>query len=240
MCATGNIGENIRKFRKKANLTQKELAEKCGLAEITIRQYETGKRTPKTEILAKIADALGLQCRYTAGGVPYFCDSEENIRDDSKRKKFNQAQFSDAMEYTCERYGANAQRDFINQEFKKLSESGKEMPVETYLKIVSLADSFVFPKELIPLKNIYQHLDETEKDIFLECISKIGKLNVEGKKEILKLADVFSESEKYKRVDGLAELIKELEPGVTKLVPTFGSEKDVVAQNIQESENKKE
>lgn len=236
MYATGNIGENIRKFRKKANLTQKELAEKCGLAEITIRQYETGKRTPKTEILAKIADALGLQCRYTAGGVPYFWNSKECTEDDYKKEEFNQAQFSDAMEYTRERYGANAQRDFINQEFKKLLESGKEMPAEIYLEIVRIADSLVYPEELIPLKNIYQHLDETEKDIFLECISKIGKLNVEGKKEILKLADVFSESEKYKRIDGLAEIIKGLEPGVTKLVPTFTSEKDVVAQNIQENE----
>ena len=237
-----SFGRRLKDALKYRQISQADFAKskKVNMTPQNINQYIKDKRNPSKKMLQKLADGLELQCKYTAGGVPYFCDSEENIRDDSKRKKFNQAQFSDAMEYTRERYGANAQRDFINQEFKKLSESGKEMPVETYLKIVSHADSFVFPKELIPLKNIYQHLDETEKDIFLECISKIGKLNVEGKKEILKLADVFSESEKYKRVDGLAELIKELEPGVTKLVPTFGSEKDVVAQNIQESENKKE
>lgn len=60
MYATSNIGENIRKFRKKANLTQKELAEKCGLAEITIRQYETGKREPRFNQQKLICSALGI------------------------------------------------------------------------------------------------------------------------------------------------------------------------------------
>ena len=233
-----SFGRRLKEALKYRQISQVDFAKskKVNMTPQNINQYIKDKRNPSKKMLQKLADALELQCKYTAGGAPYFCDSGGNIQDDSKIKKFNQAQFSDAMEYTRERYGANAQRDFINQEFKKLLESGKEMPAEIYLEIVRIADSLVYPEELIPLKNIYQHLDETEKDIFLECISKIGKLNVEGKKEILKLADVFSESEKYKRIDGLAEIIKGLEPGVKKLVPTFTSEKDVVAQNIQENE----
>lgn len=54
------VGENIKRFRKKANLTQKELAEKCGFAEITIRQYENGKRAPKIETMQKIATVLAV------------------------------------------------------------------------------------------------------------------------------------------------------------------------------------
>lgn len=55
------IGEKIRVYRTTiAGLTQKELAEKAGCAEITIRQYETGKRQPRLEQLQKIADAIGL------------------------------------------------------------------------------------------------------------------------------------------------------------------------------------
>ena len=34
------IGEKIRKVRKAAHLTQKELAKLSGIAEITIRKYE--------------------------------------------------------------------------------------------------------------------------------------------------------------------------------------------------------
>lgn len=55
-----SIADNIRKARKDAGLTQKELAKRCTFAEITIRQYETGKREPRSDRLIKIADALGV------------------------------------------------------------------------------------------------------------------------------------------------------------------------------------
>lgn len=50
--------EKIKAFRKKSNLTQKQLAEKSSIAEITIRKYEKGDRVPKLEQLTKIAAAL--------------------------------------------------------------------------------------------------------------------------------------------------------------------------------------
>lgn len=53
------IGKNIKKFRNIAGLTQKELAEKCGFATITIRQYENGAREPKTkqqDIICSVLD----------------------------------------------------------------------------------------------------------------------------------------------------------------------------------------
>lgn len=39
-------GELIRKYRKMRGLTQSELAEKCGLTDSAIRNYELGNRTP--------------------------------------------------------------------------------------------------------------------------------------------------------------------------------------------------
>lgn len=54
------IGENIKQARKKRGYTQKELAELCEFATITLRQYESGKRNPKIETLQKIASALGV------------------------------------------------------------------------------------------------------------------------------------------------------------------------------------
>lgn len=53
-----NIGDNIRKVRKAHGLSQIELAERVGVAPITIRQYENGKRSPKLETIAKLAQAL--------------------------------------------------------------------------------------------------------------------------------------------------------------------------------------
>lgn len=58
------IGEMIRLARREQNLTQKDLAEKAGVAEISIRNYENGKRQPKIEQLEKISDALGVRLDY--------------------------------------------------------------------------------------------------------------------------------------------------------------------------------
>lgn len=54
------IGENIQTFRKKKKMTQADLASKVGLAEITIRQYELGKRNLKTSRIREIASVLGV------------------------------------------------------------------------------------------------------------------------------------------------------------------------------------
>lgn len=53
-------GERIKEARKKRGFTQKELGTLSGTSEITIRQYEIGKRQPRMEQLHRIADALGI------------------------------------------------------------------------------------------------------------------------------------------------------------------------------------
>jgi transcriptional regulator with XRE-family HTH domain len=54
------IGQNIKLARKNAGLTQKQLAEKSGIATITLQQYERDVREPKLETIARIARALNL------------------------------------------------------------------------------------------------------------------------------------------------------------------------------------
>lgn len=56
-----SVGDHIKNARKSAGMTQKELAEKCGAAEITIRQYESNKREPRNEQLMKIARILNVE-----------------------------------------------------------------------------------------------------------------------------------------------------------------------------------
>lgn len=55
-----NLGTRIKQFRTDKKITQKQLGDLAGVAEITIRQYETGKREPKIEQLQKIASALNV------------------------------------------------------------------------------------------------------------------------------------------------------------------------------------
>ncbi len=52
------VGENIKRIRLEKSMTQKELGNKCGLADSAIRRYELGGANPKYETIQKIADAL--------------------------------------------------------------------------------------------------------------------------------------------------------------------------------------
>lgn len=51
-------GERIRYFRKKRNMTQKELAAAIGLGDSAIRNYELGNRFPNEAVILKIAEVL--------------------------------------------------------------------------------------------------------------------------------------------------------------------------------------
>ena len=53
-----SFSENIRLLRKQMGLTQKQLADNCGLSIATIQGYEQGKYEPKPEALLKLVKAL--------------------------------------------------------------------------------------------------------------------------------------------------------------------------------------
>ena len=56
------VGNNIKKYRKKQNMTLKELAEKIELTEATVQKYEAGNiKKIDVEMLKKISDALNVQ-----------------------------------------------------------------------------------------------------------------------------------------------------------------------------------
>lgn len=54
------VGERIKKIRLEKGLTQKQLAEKCGIDSANLRKYESGRQNPKIETVEKIANALGV------------------------------------------------------------------------------------------------------------------------------------------------------------------------------------
>lgn len=55
-----NIGENIKKYRKEKKLTQKQLADKINISEMSIRRYERGERSPTADIIVSISKALDI------------------------------------------------------------------------------------------------------------------------------------------------------------------------------------
>ena len=55
------LGTNIKKFRINKNLSQYELAQKCGVTQAYIAYLENGERkNPTTEVISLIATALGV------------------------------------------------------------------------------------------------------------------------------------------------------------------------------------
>jgi transcriptional regulator with XRE-family HTH domain len=61
------VGDRIKRVRTLRNLTQKELGLAVGFeentADVRIAQYETGTRTPKEDMLRKIAEVLDVNYR---------------------------------------------------------------------------------------------------------------------------------------------------------------------------------
>ena len=55
-----SIGENIKKYRKALNISQKDLANKLNMPISTLANYENDHREPNIDALNKIASVLGV------------------------------------------------------------------------------------------------------------------------------------------------------------------------------------
>lgn len=64
---SAGTGENIRRIRILRGMSQKELAEKAGMTNVLLNNYEHGVRNPKAETLKKLADALGVSLEILTG-----------------------------------------------------------------------------------------------------------------------------------------------------------------------------
>lgn len=97
------IAEKLKKIRKERGFTQKRLAEKAGLAEVTIRQYESGKREPKFKMVEKLTKALEISAAELTGDYSPPADLPEQIQ-----KQLNRYReiYDEWQQYIQERYNA--------------------------------------------------------------------------------------------------------------------------------------
>ena len=104
------LGQIIQEKRKKAGLTQKELAKKIGVATITIQQYERGLREPKLETVARIAEALNVS---VSEFIPYGHPQNMKARYEAAKQR-------------AEQYVKQTTRERINSGLDGLNETGEE------------------------------------------------------------------------------------------------------------------
>lgn len=67
MLAVVKIGDNLKRIRQREALTQAELAEKAGIAVMTLSRIETNRHDPHMSTIRKLAQALGVHPRDLVG-----------------------------------------------------------------------------------------------------------------------------------------------------------------------------
>lgn len=60
----------LRDARRRARLTQAELAERSGTSQATISAYESGSKRPSVETLARLLDEMGSRLVVEPGAAP--------------------------------------------------------------------------------------------------------------------------------------------------------------------------
>ncbi|HVA42482.1 MAG TPA: helix-turn-helix transcriptional regulator [Acidimicrobiales bacterium] len=73
-------GELLRSARRRAGLTQSELATRTGIAQSVISAYESGRREPSVAALRRLATALGTRVELVPIGAPTVPDPERAAR----------------------------------------------------------------------------------------------------------------------------------------------------------------
>ena len=89
-----NFIRKMRYYRKLANLTQANVAEKCGVANGTIGNIECGVTKPSFEMIFNIAKALGVEAYQLIKETPY--DAEKEIDQINKIHEV----YKNAFDYT--------------------------------------------------------------------------------------------------------------------------------------------
>lgn len=135
------IGERIKEARKRAGMTQKELAEKLGIPYQGIGQWENNLRKPKLETLRKIAAALSVDVWEFIEDSRVEYDSVEDFDLDyrnmmeflGKYPKGEVVQRPDGVEYYKDR-----NRHELEMAYNRLNDVGQEKAVERIRELAEI------------------------------------------------------------------------------------------------------
>lgn len=111
------IGEGIKKARKKASLSQSQLAKRLGVTQSMIAQYECGNRHPKYETLKKICEALEVNF-YDFMDDILLTVSDEEISNMDTEKKYLLAKMDYSKSMNLKEKESEKRIHFITQEIK--------------------------------------------------------------------------------------------------------------------------
>lgn len=171
------VGERIKAFRTLSGLTQDELAKKCGIATITIHQYENNKRQPRIENLKKIANALNVP-------IDGFLDNDFH---------YFQLLASGAISGMKEGLSISL---IPESESRRIEEELEQKNKETQINLNKL--SFF-------IRSKYTDFTDSNYSVFRDLINTFSVLNAEGQRKAIERIEELSEIPKYQKQYSLEE-----------------------------------
>lgn len=179
MKISAGIGKRIRELREIRGLTRGQLGEKVGLDANRIRQYEIGSRTPKPELVIKLADALNVNpmslyvppITHYVGAMLAFFEMEDNY--DIEPCMINN-----------ELYIKIGNNDILNEYIGEWYDKYSDIDYAMQHADTAIKKSNVF-KEYNEWKLTYPHTTDTEKELKIRQL----KQQIEYMKKELKLLD---------------------------------------------------
>lgn len=224
-----SIGERIRQFRTNQKMTQKQLGERAGIAEPTIRKYESGKLNPKIETLQKIAEALNI--------TVYELNPDYFSGTGFKTNLLNHGYDSNAVipkhDEPIVRYNTPGYRLKISLQAKHVTLN--KLSYETGIAVEELND-FISSERNLPLERIYKicqaleldcgylltgiptteqdaaaaaalgtpgiiDMEQVENTLRNNLLKAFDNVNYSGKLEAVKRVQELSQLQKYKKDD---------------------------------------
>ena len=155
------IGALLKQARKDAGLTQKQLGEKCGMADSAIRKYESGRVVPKLDTLQKLATALGQDVSMflpTKGeDASEYSRLEPYLTEDQKEELASLDQeLQREIEYDIETEHEDKRRRLLTA-YYKLTQEGQDKAIE---RVEELAE---IPKYKADYSTIDKMVDDYKK-----------------------------------------------------------------------------
>ena len=115
-------GERIKEARKRAGMTQKELADKLGVQFQNISSLERDERNPKLETLQRIAQVLGVSALSLNPPLNYWIDKDGV---EHTEEMYDPGTYAKAMGYSF----SGVEGDLIAS-FSQLNPTGQQKAVE--------------------------------------------------------------------------------------------------------------
>lgn len=81
---TAKTGEVLRRHREQQVLTQEAVATKAGITPVALHKVETGKSSPKSDTLERVAAALGMRYRSLVD------EADDEVMQDELRRKIKE------------------------------------------------------------------------------------------------------------------------------------------------------